>query len=124
GAHAAYARHVKASAHAPHIREAAGALDANLPGLAEHILKRHLAGWPNDVAVMAMLGEVLGRTGSNDEALQILERCLVMFPVYGTARQNYATLLFQQQRLPETIAQTDLLLASDPENPRYLSLRA
>lgn len=119
GAWAAYGEHVRVSANAPHICEALAAIHEHNLERAERTLRAHLAGWPNDVAAMVLLGEVLGRAGSEIDAATLFERALTLYPDFTVARQNYAMVLCQLQRIPEALAQLDRLFGQDPDNPVY-----
>ena len=120
----AHAQHAKYSANAPHVQSAAAALNARRFHEAEEILRNHLKGWPDDFASMAMLAEAPAKRAQYDDAVAVFERCLALAPTYMIARLNYATVLFLQHKLPEAIDQTTELLATDPDNPNYKSLRA
>ena len=124
GADAAYARHIQASVNDPLLVEAAGALCDGRLAVAETILRPYLKAHPTDVAAIRMLAEVGARLGRYDDAETLLARCLELAPGFDTARHNYATVL-QRQMLPaQAVAQLDILLARDPRNPNYRTLRA
>jgi tetratricopeptide (TPR) repeat protein len=124
GADAAYARHVLASVHDPVLIEAAQALCANRLAIAERLLRDFLKAHPTDVAAIRMLSETGARLGRYEDAENLLARCLELAPGFRAARQNYATVLYRQNKAGEAIAQTDVLLKDDPRNAGLRALKA
>ncbi len=124
GADAAYARHILASVNDPVLIEAAQALCANRLAVAERLLRDYLKAHPTDVAAIRMLAETGARLGRYEDAENLLARCLELAPGFRAARQNYATVLYRQNKAAEAIAQTDLLLKDDPGNAGIRALRA
>ena len=120
----AYARHIQASVNDPQLLQAAAALcEGRLP-VAERILRPYLMGRPTDVAAIRMLAEVGARLGRYEDAEHLLARCLELAPGFDSARHNYATVLYRQNKAALAIAQVDLLLAREPRNPGYRGLKA
>jgi tetratricopeptide (TPR) repeat protein len=124
GADAAYARHILASVNDPLLIEAARELCANRLAVAERLLRGFLKAHPTDVAAIRMLAETGARLGRYEDAENLLARCLDLAPSFGIARQNYATVLYRQNKATEAIAQTDLLLKDDPKNAGVRALKA
>ena len=124
GADAAYARHILASVNDPALIEAAQALCANRLAIAERLLRDFLKAHPTDVAAIRMLAEVGARLGRYEDAENLLARCLELAPGFRVARQNYATVLYRQNKAAEAIAETDLLLKDDPRNAGLRALKA
>jgi len=124
GADEARARYLKAATSDPRLREAAAALVENDLPLADARLRRHLAAHPTDVAALRMLAEVAGRLRRYADARELLERCLDLAPGFDAARHNYAVVLNLQMRPAEALPQIEQLLAKEPRNPAYLSLKA
>jgi tetratricopeptide (TPR) repeat protein len=124
GADEAYAQHILASARDPHLLEAARALCDNKLAIAERLLRDFLKRHPTDVAAIRMLAETGSRLGRYEDAETLLARCLELAPGFGMARQNYATVLYRQNKAAEAIAQADLLLAEEPGNPGFRALKA
>ncbi|WP_166206335.1 tetratricopeptide repeat-containing sulfotransferase family protein [Cognatiluteimonas telluris] len=120
----AYARHVRHSTRDPGLLQAAAALcDDRIPE-AEALLRAHLGRAPTDVAAIRMLAEVAARLGRDDDALQLLARCLELAPGFHAARHNHALILNRCNRHAEALAEAELLLAAAPGNASYRNLKA
>lgn len=124
GADAAYAQSIRASVSDPRLMEAARALCENKLSIAEHLLRTHLKAHPTDVAAIRMLAETGARLGRIEDAEKLLARALELAPSFLAARHNYALVLHRQTKAPEALAQIDLLLAAEPDNPSYRFLQA
>jgi len=124
GAHAAYARHIKASTKDPRLMSAAAALAENQIPQAELLLREHLKKYPTDVAAIRMLAEVAGRLGRNSDAENLLARCLELAPSFHAARYNYALVLHRQAKHPQALRQVEKLTADEPHNSGYRNLKA
>jgi tetratricopeptide (TPR) repeat protein len=124
GADAAYARHILASVNDPVLIEAARELCANRLAVAERLLRGFLKAHPTDVAAIRMLAETGARLGRYEDAENLLARCLELAPGFRIARQNYATVLYRQNKAAEAITETDLLLKDDPGNAGVRALKA
>ncbi len=120
----AYARHIKASVKDPQLLLAANALCENRLAVSERLLRDFIKIHPTDVSAIRMLAETGARLGRFDDAEKLLARCLELAPSFTTARQNYATVLYRQNKTIEAIAQVDLLLKQDARNPSYRNLKA
>jgi tetratricopeptide (TPR) repeat protein len=124
GADTAYAHHIVASVSDPHLLEAARALCENRLAVAERILRDFLKQHPTDVAAIRMLAETGARLGRYEDAEHLLARCLELAPNFRMARQNYATVLYRQNKAVEAIAEADRLLKDEPNNPGFRALKA
>jgi tetratricopeptide (TPR) repeat protein len=124
GADTAYARHIQASTKDPRLLAAAHALCENRIPQAETLLREHLKQYPTDVAAIRMLGEVAGRLGRNQDAENLLARCLELAPSFNPARYNYALALNRQNKSAAALLQIDQLTASEPRNSGYRNLKA
>jgi predicted Zn-dependent protease len=124
GADAAYARNIQASTRDPRLLDAAAALVANDIPRAEVTLRSHLLQHPTDVAALRMLAEVAARLNRNNDALQLLERCLELAPSFHAARHNYAVILHRQDKAAAAMRQVEQLLKDEPRNPAYRNLQA
>ncbi len=121
---AAYARHIRVSTRDPLLQQAAAAmLENDMPG-AEGMLKKHLKAVPTDVPAIRMLAEVAVRCGKNQEAEQLLLRCLELAPSFAAARYNYAVLLQRRNDAAEALVEIERLLVDDPRSPSYRNLCA
>jgi predicted Zn-dependent protease len=123
-ADAAYAQHIRHSTRDPRLLEPAAALCDGRIAEAEHLLRSHLLQHPTDVAAIRMLAEVGARLGRYGDAEKLLQRCLELAPGFLAARHNLAVVLQRQAKLQAALAQIDLLLAADAQNPGYRNLAA
>jgi tetratricopeptide (TPR) repeat protein len=123
-AEAADLRSVRASVGDPDLVRAATALCENRLAVAEQTLRAIVKARPTDVAAIRMLAELAVRLGRNDDAENLLARCVQLAPGFTAARHNYATVLYRQNKSQGAIAELDRLLADDPRNPGYRNLKA
>jgi tetratricopeptide (TPR) repeat protein len=124
GAHAAYARHIKASTKDPRLMSAAAALSENQIPKAELLLREHLKKYPTDVAAIRMLAEVAGRLGRYIDAENLLARCLELAPSFNAARFNYALALHRQAKYAPALKHIEMLTAAEPHNSSYRNSKA
>ncbi len=124
GADAAYANHVRYSTRDPQMLAAATALVENRLPEAESLLRERLRHNPTDVAAIRMLAEVAVRLGRNEDAENLLSRCLQLAPGFHAARQNYALVLHRANKPAQALAEIDALLALEPDNAGYRNLKA
>ncbi len=98
GADAACLQHVRHAAKEPRLLAIGKALFENRLPEAEAWLRERLARAPTDVASLRMLAEVAARLGRDDEALDLLTRCLELAPGFHAARKNLAQVLNRGNR--------------------------
>jgi len=91
---------------------------------AEPILRDYLKKDPLDVNAMKLLADIGIEFRAYKEAGYLLSRALDLFPDFHFARFSYANLLYKRQLPLESIEQLDQLLAIDPDNIQWLSLKA
>jgi len=120
---AATAQQIRRATKDPVLLEAATALCDNKLAIAERILKNFLKSAPTNVAAIRMLAEVAARLGRYGDAEILLARCLALAPGFTVARHNYAIVLHRQNKSQEAIAQVDMLLRGEPNNPAYRALK-
>jgi tetratricopeptide (TPR) repeat protein len=120
----AYLAHVRHSVRDPQLLRAAQALAENRLPEAEAQLRARLRQAPNDVAALRMLAELAVRVGRNEESLRLFEHCLALAPGFREARHHYALVLHRDQQSEAALAQLEILLAADPQNPGYRTLQA
>ncbi len=120
----AYARHVKCSTRDPDLRLAAVAMVKNEIAIAERLLKKYLKQNPTDVSAIRMLAEVASRCGRDDQAENLLVRCLELAPSFTAARYNYALLLHRRNDSPAALIEVEKCLQNDPDRPSYRNLCA
>lgn len=123
-AEAAYSRHISCSSKDPELQKAAAAMLQNDMHTAEQILKRRLSRSPTDVPAVRMLAEVAVRCGREDDAFNLLARCLELAPGFAAARFNYAVLLHRRNQSSAALTELERLLLEDPNNPSYRNLVA
>ncbi|OOG48685.1 tetratricopeptide repeat-containing sulfotransferase family protein [Rhodanobacter sp. C01] len=123
-ADAAYASHVRHSTRDPRLLDAAIALAENRIPTAEAALREHLKQAPTDVAAIRMFAEVAARLGRNEDALNLLARCLELAPSFDAARQNYALVLHRNNQPEQALVELERLLAAEPGHPGCRNLKA
>ena len=123
-ADAAYARHIRCSTKEPVLLKAAAAVITNDVPTAERLLKARLAKVPSDVPAIRMLAEVAARCGREEDAENLLLRCLELAPSFAAARHNYATLLHRRNDSAAALVELERLLEEEPRNPSYRNLYA
>jgi tetratricopeptide (TPR) repeat protein len=121
---AAYLTYSRLAQDPPELADAGVAAAENRLDAADAMLRGHLKRAPRDVVALRMLADVANRRGDNLAAEKCLAECLKYAPGYPAARHDLARLLYQQQRIDEALPHIERLLATDPENPRYLALKA
>ena len=123
-ADAAYAQSIRYSTRDPRLMSAAHALVENRIPEAEAELREFLKRHPTDVAAIRMFAEVAARLGRYADSETLLARCLELAPGFVAARHNYATVLHRQHKSEAALAQIELLLTEDPQNPGFRNLKA
>lgn len=110
--------------HDPALLAAAAALQENRIPEAEALLRNRLKQRPTDVAAIRMLAELAMRIGRNDDALNLLARCLELAPRFHAARYNYALALHRTNQPERALAELAQILAAEPRHPGYRNLKA
>jgi len=121
---AAYAHYERLARDPPALADARVALAANRLEAAEAMLLRCLEQVPHDVVALRMLANIASRRDDEAEAERRLTECLEHAPGYAGARYDLAQLLDVQHRSSEVLPLVERLLAVDPRNIDYLSLKA
>lgn len=121
---AAYARHEGLARAPPELADARVALADNRLEAAGAVVRRRLQQVPHDVVALRMLADIALRRDDEAEAERRLTECLEHAPGYAGARYDLAVLLNAQQRNSEVLPLVERLLAADPRNINYLSLKA
>lgn len=91
---------------------------------AEAVVRQRLQMAPRDVVALYLLGALAARRADPIAAERIFNACLELAPGYAAARLDLARLLFVQQRVAEVIPLVERLLATEPREIKYLSLKA
>jgi tetratricopeptide (TPR) repeat protein len=124
GGDTAYGHYSRLVPDPPQLKDATVALAENRLEAAEALLKRRLQLAPHDVIALRMLGEVATRREDFAAAESRLTTCLALAPGYAQARYDLANLLHLQHRDAEVLTLVERLLASEPDNIDFLSLKA
>jgi len=119
----AYEKHLRLSSRHPELIDAATHLRRGELARAESITRDVLKKDPLDVVAIRMLADIGIKVGKFDDSINLLERCLELAPDFHLARQHYALALSRRQRLDEALAQMDVLLRAEPNNPQYRLLK-
>jgi predicted Zn-dependent protease len=124
GGDAAYLAYSRLAPDPPELADARVAITDNRLDAAEAMLHRHLAAGRRDVVAIRMLAGIAARRGDDQAAEKLLAECLELAPGYAGARHDLAGLLCQQQRIVDALPLVERLLATEPRDPSYLSLKA
>ena len=124
GSRRAFQRHFELSTPHPELVEAVGLLSEGKLGKAERIARELLKKYPADVSAIRVLAEIGIKMGQLKDASLLLERCLELVPEFHAARHSYAIVLMRQQKPEAAIHETEKLLALEPNNPNFLTLKA
>jgi len=124
GGDTAYAHYSRLVQDPPQLKDATVAVAENRLEAAEAILKRQLQLAPHDVIALRILGEIAVRREDLAAAESRLTTCLALAPGYAQARYDLANLLHLQHRDAEALPLVERLLASEPDNIDFLSLKA
>jgi predicted Zn-dependent protease len=120
----AYARYGQLSPAPPELSDAIVALAANRLQAAGALLRQRLRLAPRDVKALHLLAQAAARLEDDVEAERCLKECLALAPGFAAARYDLARLLNMQQRVEEMLPHVERLLALDPGNIDFLSLKA
>lgn len=124
GSRDAFRRHFELTTPHPELIEAVRLLDEGKQGKAETIVRELLKKYPADVTAIKMLADIGIKMGQLKEASHLLERCLELAPDYHAARHAYAIVLMRRQEPEAAIQHSEQLLALEPDNPNFLTLKA
>ena len=124
GSKRAFEQHFELSTPHPELVEANRLLRDGKTARAEQIVRDLLKKYPTDVTAIRMLADIGVKLGQLKDAGNLLERCLELAPNYHAARHSYAIVLMRRQEPEAAIKETEKLLAIDPDNPNFLTLKA
>lgn len=120
----AFRHHLVASSDNADLLKAVDMIVTGRLGKAERVLRPYLKQHPNNVNAIRLLAEVGIKLGVNNDAENLLERCLELAPDYHMARFDYARVLQRRQKNVQALAELEKLLKLEPDNPAYLAQRA
>ncbi|MBV9990756.1 MAG: sulfotransferase [Alphaproteobacteria bacterium] len=121
---AAYSHHFNVAVNEPALQKAVQALRNGRPDITEDILLEFLDANPEHVNALKMLAEAAIAQDRNEDASELLERVLALAPDFAAARYRLVSSLYLQNRLHEAMPHIDLLLAKDPANPQFRTMKA
>lgn len=124
GGDVAFTRYVRLIGEPPALKDAVVAIAQNRLAAAESFLQQHLRTAPADVFALRMLADAASRREDLIGAEKQLFECLRIAPGYSDARFDLARLLHQQHRTREMLPLVERLLAAEPQNVEYVSLKA
>jgi tetratricopeptide (TPR) repeat protein len=124
GSRQAFQRSFELSTRHPELVEAARLLRGGDLGKAERIVRDLLKKYPADVSAIRVLADIGSKMGKWEDASHLLERCLELAPDFHAARHSYALALIRLQKPEAAIHEAEKLLAQEPNNPNFLTLKA
>jgi len=124
GSRQAFQRHFELSTPHPELVEATRLLRDGKQGKAERIVRDLLKKYPTDVSAIKVLADIGVKMGQLKDASHLLERCLELAPNYHAARHAWAIVLMRQQKPEAAIDEAEKLLALEPDNANFLTLKA
>jgi tetratricopeptide (TPR) repeat protein len=123
GSRQAFEQHFRLSTQHPELVEAVELLRDGKLGKAERIVRNLLKEYPTDVSAMRVLADIGLKMGQLKDARHLLERCLELAPDFHAARHSYAMVLMRQQKPEAALREAEMLLAQEPNNPNFLTLK-
>jgi tetratricopeptide (TPR) repeat protein len=124
GSRQAFQRHFELSTRHPQLIEAVRLMRDGKLGKAERIVRDLLKKYPADVSAIKMLADIGFKMGRLTDAGLLLERCLELAPDFHAARHGYAMALMRQQKQEAALVEAEKLLALEPNNSNFLTLKA
>jgi tetratricopeptide (TPR) repeat protein len=119
-----FARQMEAARRNPMLLRAGQALVENDLPTAEGILRPYLKQRPTDVAAIRMMAELAARVGRLMDSENLLRRAIELAPGFTAARANLATVLYQQNRSAEAIAELERIERDGAAHLGHASLKA
>ena len=123
GSREAYQKHFALTAQHPELIEAIDLLRDGMLAKAERLVRDFLKQNPANVSAIRLLADIGIRLGQFGDARELLERCLQLAPDFHLARHSYAVALVREQKLEQGLAEVQKLLAVEPENANFLTLK-
>ncbi|MGI9264388.1 MAG: tetratricopeptide repeat-containing sulfotransferase family protein [Gammaproteobacteria bacterium] len=124
GSREAFQRHFELTTPYQELVEAGKLLREGKQGKAETIVRELLKKHPTEVTAIKMLSDIGLKMGQLKDASHLLERCLELAPNYHAARHSYAIVLMRRQEPEAALEEAERLLALEPDNPNFLTLKA
>ena len=117
-------QHLLMSSVEPDLVRAVNLFNKGKIGQAEQLCRQFLHENPTNVTAIRLLAAIGIKVGVYEDAENLLERCLELAPDFYLARLNYANVLSKREKLDTALTQIEQLLASEPEKPALLTLKA
>lgn len=124
GGDAAYLRYSRLLGNPAELTGALAAVAEGRFDAAERILQQRLAASPRDSAAWRLRGEVAMRRQKHADAERHFLQCLGLAPGDSAARYGLACSLHELNRSEEVLPLLERLLTGEPEEARYLELKA
>jgi len=124
GSRQAFQRHFELSTRHPELVEAVKLFRDGKLGKAERIVRELLKKYPTDVSAIRILADIGIHLGQVKDATHLLERCLELAPDFHQARHSYVRVLMRTQEPERAMREAEKLLAFEPTNPNFLTLKA
>jgi tetratricopeptide (TPR) repeat protein len=109
---------------APKLREAAAALKAGQPHVAEHLLSDFLAKYPREPDALHLMAKAKISMQQFGDAAELLSECLEQLPGFEAARFTFAEALVNQNKPDTALEQLKFLLAKHSQSLLYRELKA
>ncbi len=123
GSRQAFERHFENSTRHPELLDAVKLMREGKIGQAEHIVRNLLKKFPADVSAIRVLADIGVKLGKLKDASHLLARSLELAPDFHAARHSYAMVLLRSQKPEAAIIEAEKLLAQEPNNPNFLTLK-
>ncbi|HEY3778561.1 MAG TPA: sulfotransferase [Rhizomicrobium sp.] len=123
-ANEAHVQHFNMLVRDPRLRKAGSLMREKLLEEAEDAILELLETDPDNVNAIKLLAEIAMLENRNDDAEELLARCVELAPDFTMARHRYATVLGRLARFEECIAQVEIILKQEPRNAGYQQVMA
>jgi len=108
----------------PKLVEAAAALENAEAGKAKRIASKFLAKHPRSADALNIMGEIAARAHNVRDAERFLMQCVQCAPDHPAYRYNFVVALMEGDKLQGALAECEILLAKNPDNPLFRCLKA
>ncbi len=108
----------------PKLVEAAAALENGDTGKAKRIASKFLAKHPRSADALNIMGEIAARAHNVRDAERFLMQCVQCAPDHPAYRYNFVVALMEGDKLQGALAECEILLAKNPDNLLFRSLKA
>jgi predicted Zn-dependent protease len=106
------------------LAQASDALAQGQIDAAESLVSGFLEKKPRDPAALNLMADIARRAQRFEEAENLLSRCVELAPDSAGYRFNFAVILRRREKYDDALAQLDVLLARDPQNPLFCDQKA